>query len=192
MQIGQTIGAVLNGGQSTRMGVLKEAIRLSDGRTMIEHVISPLKEVCGKVVTVGKNPAEEITRQYGITHLVDKKAGLGPLGGIETLLSSDLASGYLVAACDQPLLTPEILQRLLEGDPTIAHFFRPREGEIIDPFPGYFPACLLFEVERIRAEGVQSMHGFIERISASWLDLPNSLRPRIKSINTPADLSVIS
>ncbi len=173
------------------MGTPKEAIRLSGGRTMIEHVIAPLKGVCGQVVTVGRNPGEEIQRQYSITHLADKEPGLGPLGGIETLLASQIASGYLVVASDQPLLTTELLHLLIEGDPSIAHFFRPKEGEIIDPFPGYFPACLLSEVDDARTNGVQSMHGFITGIAVCWVALPDALRSHIKSINTPAEMKRI-
>ncbi len=191
MQAGHSIGAILNGGESVRMGTPKGAICLSDGRAMIEHVISLLKGVCGQVVTVGRSPGEAIQHQYGITHLADKEPGLGPLGGIETLLLSDIGEGYLVAASDQPLLTTEIFRLLMEGDPSVPRFFRPNKGEIIDPFPGYFPACLLSEVERVRANGVQSMHGFIEGITVSWIALPETLRPRIKSINTPADLAEI-
>ena len=181
------IGAVLAGGISRRMGRPKADIPLGDGRSMIAHVIEQMKKVCPEVVVVGGPPVSI----EGVRHLPDTTPGLGPLGGLHTLLGSGLANAYLIAACDQPFLTPEIGHLLLAGDPAVAHLFRPIPNRLIDPFPGYYPAALLHEAlnnSDALARGARSMQRFIQTIPVTWIPLPASLRPCIKSLNTPEDL----
>ena len=181
------IGAVLAGGISRRMGRPKADILLRDGRSMIMHVIAQMKKVCPDMVIVGGPPVS----MKGIRYLPDTTPGLGPLGGLNTLLGSGLANAYLVVACDQPFLSPETLHLLLAGDPAIAHLFYPIPNCPIDPFPGYYPAALLPDVlnhSDALPRGERSMQHFIQTIPVTWIPLPTSLRPCIKSLNTPADL----
>jgi len=192
MQIRDCVGAILSGGKGRRMGASKADLVMADGQTMLAHTMAPLREVCGRIVIVG-GPAGACRGCYDdVTHLADRRPGGGPLGGVETLLASGLANGYLVAACDQPLLTPEILRLLMEGDPALPHFFRQREQDRLDPFPGYFPASLCVAAERARAGGISSMHGFIAGISAVWIPLPDALRHHLQSVNTPAAFAQIN
>ncbi len=183
MKYPQVIGAVLAGGRSLRMGRPKADILLGDGRSMIAHVIAQMKKVCPEVVIVGGAPAS----MAGVSPLPDTTSGLGPLGGLNTLLSSGRASAYLIVACDQPLLTPEILHLLLAGDPAVAHLFQPIQNQPVDPFPGYYPATLL--PRDVSATEKRSMQHFIQTIPVTFIPLPASLRPCIKSLNTPEDLA---
>jgi len=183
----QPFGAVLAGGNSRRMGRPKADILLGDGRSMIAHAIAQMKKVCPVVVVVGGPPVSI----KDVLHLPDIAPGLGPLGGLNTLLGSGLASAYLIVACDQPFLTPEIFHLLLAGDPAVAHLFRPIQDRPIDPFPGYYPAALLprqLENPDLLERGGRSMQRFIQTIPVTFLSIPMPLRPCIKSLNTPGDL----
>src|SRR3989338_1209190 len=74
----------------------------------------------------------------------DHKPDSGPLGGIETLLSSNLDTEYLVVACDQPLLTVELLQKLAKSTPSSnIRLFTFESFSDINPFPGIYPSSLL-------------------------------------------------
>jgi len=187
----QVIGAILAGGRSHRMGRRKADIPLGDGRPIIAHVIAQMKSVCPDMVIVGGPPVSI----EGVRHLPDTVSGLGPLGGLHTLLGSGLADAYLVAACDQPFLEPSIFHLLLAGDPAVAHLFLPIRHRPIDPFPGYYPATLLSEAlkntENTEAwpQRARSMQRFIQMIPVTWVPLPASLRPCIKSLNTPEDFA---
>lgn len=191
-------GAILAGGQSRRMGRLKEGIALRDGRPMIEHVVEPLREVCRWVVIVGACRAYPISPEDGLIHLTDSQPGAGPLAAIATLLRSGLdPEGYLVAACDQPYLTSPLLRRLrvaapffrpLEGRSDSPRFFRSERGAPIDPFPGYFPVAWLSEIEEALQRGERSIRRLIERTPVSWVSLPESLRGCLKGINRLTDL----
>ncbi len=205
-QAGAPTAAILAGGRSVRMGRPKEGVILWDGRPMIEHVIESLRGVCRRVVVVGECRGYPIPLEIDLIQLRDTQPGAGPLAAIATLLRSDLdRNGYLVVACDQPLLTAPLLGRLIEdgfriflqpfpGDhrPALPRFFRSEEGEPLDPFPGYFPAGLLPEIETALQSGESSVRRFIQKTPVSWVSLPQTLRESLKSMNSPADLKCMA
>ena len=182
--------AILAGGLSRRMGRPKEGVILWDGRPMIEHVIEALAALCRRVVIVGACSGFRVDPGRGIIHLVDRSPGQGPLAGIETLLASGLDSGYLIVACDQPLLTPHRLRPLLqEGDPTAPRFFRAPDGTELDPLPGYFPAAWLPMVRDALARDQRSVRALVRRTRVAWVSISEVLRADLRSVNTPADLA---
>lgn len=180
-------GAVLAGGESRRMGRPKAILPLWDGDAMVTHVIRALTAVCGSVVSVGGPPPDF----GGVRHLPDPVRGRGPLAAMETLLLSQLAPAYLIVACDQPLITPELLRLLLPNDPSeaqAARLFRPQEACPVDPFPGYYPATLLPVIQQVLYDDSPSVQKLIRSILVTWVTLPDPLRACLKNINTPEEL----
>jgi molybdopterin-guanine dinucleotide biosynthesis protein A len=105
----QLSGFVLAGGKSTRMGQDKAAVTLN-GRTLLEHALASLREVCRDVSILGK---QEL---YGSQAPVyeDIFPGCGPLGGIHAALSSSRSHFNLIIAVDTPFLSPPFLSFLAE------------------------------------------------------------------------------
>ncbi len=106
------VGAVLVGGASRRMGEDKGALTL-DGTPMAHCVRRVLFDAgVGAVVLVGGRPDEEGT-------IPDRWPGEGPLGGLATAVLHGAALGaveiVVVAACDQPDLTDEVLASLIQA-----------------------------------------------------------------------------
>ena len=104
------MGAVLVGGASRRMGQDKHALLL-DGTPMEHRVHRALFDAgVGSVVRVGGPAEEEGT-------IEDRWPGDGPLGGLATAVlhgaAVDGVEVVLVAACDQPDLTPALLAALV-------------------------------------------------------------------------------
>ena len=183
-------GAVLAGGMSRRMGRPKEGVILWDGRPMIEHVIESLAALCRRVVIVGACHGLRVAPGLDIIRLADRNPGQGPLAGIETLLASGLDSGYLIVACDQPLLTPHRLRPLLDdADPAVPRFFRAQDGTELDPFPGYFPAAWLPMVRDALARDQRSVRALVRRTRVAWVSMSEVLWADLRSVNTPADLA---
>src|SRR5690606_10672129 len=133
----------------------KEGVIMPDGRPMIEHTLSAFPALCDKIAVVGACVGWNLPPSSRIVHLPDLHPGEGPLGAIVTLLSSGIADAYLVACCDHPLLTPELLQMLLEH-PGIqpAVFESPTQGVL--PFPGYYPVQWLKAAEESFTAGIRS------------------------------------
>lgn len=103
-------GFVLAGGKSTRMGRDKAAISLN-GRTLLEHALRTLREVCGDVLILG---SRELYGDYGVEVVEDIYPGCGPLGGIHAGLSQTRARFNLITAVDTPFLSVEFLAFIVD------------------------------------------------------------------------------
>jgi molybdenum cofactor guanylyltransferase len=186
------LGAVLAGGRASRMGRPKEGVPLKDGRAMIEPVIEAMIGAFGRVLVVGNCAGFDCGAKPEIVHVEDLRPGLGPLAGLESLLASGLASGYVVAACDQPLLTVPLLKRLSDGAGGEARFFVTAEGGVrLDPLPGYFPASLLGRVSSALDGGRRGFRSLARSAEPEWVSLPDALVPSLASANSPEDLAAL-
>jgi molybdenum cofactor guanylyltransferase len=183
------LGAVLAGGRATRMGRPKEGVTLKDGRAMIEPVIEAMREAFGRVAVVGACAGFDCTAVPDVLHVRDLRPGLGPLAGLESLLASGLAAGYVMAACDQPLLTASLLKRLAHDAGETPRFFITAEGGVrLDPLPGYFPANLRAEVSGALDQGRRAFRGLVSSLNPQWVPLRDELVPLLASVNSPEDL----
>lgn len=180
------------GGQSARMGKPKAAVRLWDGRTMIEHVLDTLLTVCPRVVVVGADSSLSLQAGARVVHIPDRKGGLGPLSGIDALLASGLDSRYLTAACDQPLLSVMLLRRVAEGDPQRPHFFRAARISSILPLPAHLPALLLEDVQRILAASDRSLRALMATVTPQWIEISVEEEKLLASVNTPSELAELN
>jgi molybdopterin-guanine dinucleotide biosynthesis protein A len=101
----RSIGIVLAGGQSTRMGRDKAMLRWN-GRPLIEHQLALLRAAgVDEVRASGHRPAYD-----GIVDALPQIGPLGGLAGVATELEDD--AELLVIPVDMPLLTSALLQRL--------------------------------------------------------------------------------
>jgi molybdenum cofactor guanylyltransferase len=105
----QLTGFVLAGGKSTRMGQDKAAVSLN-GRTLLEHTLAALREVCGDVAILGKHEL------YGALGPVyeDIFPDCGPLSGIHAALTNSQTKFNLIIAVDTPFLSPAFLSYMAE------------------------------------------------------------------------------
>jgi molybdopterin-guanine dinucleotide biosynthesis protein A len=179
-------GAILAGGQSRRMGSPKEGVRLWDGRPMLEHVSDALARLCARLVVVGECRGYRLLDD--VTRVPDLHPGSGPLAGIEALLASGLDEAYLVAACDQPFLTSDLLRGLLRGDPARPCFFL-GEGGRVHPLPAYLPSSWLPMVSEAVREGRLSVRKLIAESEVCWAPLAAQGEACLASVNSRAELA---
>jgi len=174
------------------MGKPKAAVRLWDGRTMIEHLLDTLLTVCPRVVVVGADSSLSLQAGARVVRIPDRKGGLGPLSGIEALLASGLDNRYIVAACDQPLLSVMLLRRVVEGDAQRPHFFRAARISSILPLPAHLPASSLEEVQRILAAPDRSLRALMAAVPPQWIEISVEEEKLLTSVNTPAELAELN
>jgi molybdopterin-guanine dinucleotide biosynthesis protein A len=105
----QLTGFVLAGGKSTRMGQDKAAVTLN-GRTLLEHTLAALREVCGDIAILGKHAL------YGALGPVyeDIFPECGPLSGIHAALTNSQTKFNLIIAVDTPFLSSAFLSYMAE------------------------------------------------------------------------------
>lgn len=107
-----TVGAVLCGGASRRMGRDKALVEV-DGVPLARRVADVLVAArCDRVVAVGGDgPALEA---LGLHVVADRWPGEGPLGGLATALAACAVGDVLVLApCDWVAAAPEVVTRLV-------------------------------------------------------------------------------
>jgi molybdopterin-guanine dinucleotide biosynthesis protein A len=91
------------------MGQNKARLKV-DSRLLVEVIAGKVQGVTGSVTLIG-NPAA--FRDLPFACLADLRPGLGPLGGLETALSSSQADLNVVVGCDMPGIPASALDHLL-------------------------------------------------------------------------------
>ncbi|MCA9395196.1 MAG: molybdenum cofactor guanylyltransferase [Candidatus Omnitrophica bacterium] len=179
-------GAILCGGESSRMGSPKTAIRLVSGLTMIEHVYLALSQVCQRVVFVGHAQGIAPALLNRGLHITDEIPGIGPLGALDALLSSGIDREYLVTPCDLFRATPTLYRLLtteVEGSPVLLR----RDGRI-EPLIGRYQADLLPMVRGQLARRELSVRRLVEFCKSGFIDVPDYLAETLGNANSPQDL----
>jgi molybdopterin-guanine dinucleotide biosynthesis protein A len=105
----QASGFVLAGGGSTRMGRNKALLPFR-GSTLVEHVAGIVRQAAGSVTLIG-DPVQ--LGHLGLPVVADKLPASGPASGIYTALTITSSDWNLIAGCDMPALTCDILLDLL-------------------------------------------------------------------------------
>lgn len=103
--------AIQAGGQSSRMGEDK-ALKLFQGRPLIQRVIDRLRPVADELIVTTNRPADYSF--LGLPLFPDLRPGRGPLGGLFTALSSAGYSIVAVVACDMPFASADLLNTAAE------------------------------------------------------------------------------
>ncbi|MBY0357167.1 MAG: molybdenum cofactor guanylyltransferase [Candidatus Obscuribacterales bacterium] len=186
----QIVGGILSGGKSSRMGQPKDRILLSDSRSMLEHVLDTMFKVCAKVVVAGPTPPGMRCDPKQVIFVKDNKIEAGPLGGIEAILASGIADGYLIAACDQPYLTSELLLELAPDDKSMPCFFDLPGSPIIQPLPGYYPANWLDDIREALSKKRNALKALIADSDVVLKKIAPEKAACLKSINTAEDLTL--
>lgn len=104
------------GGQNRRYGGEPKALEAVGGEAIAVRAIRALGAAASRVVLVANEP--ETFRSLSLEIRPDIRPGLGALGGIHTAVvwaEEEGCRGALVAACDMPFLSAELLQRLADG-----------------------------------------------------------------------------
>jgi molybdopterin-guanine dinucleotide biosynthesis protein A len=102
---------VLAGGASSRMGKDKALLPFGGG-VLAGHAAATVAAAAGSAVLIG-DPFKYSHLGYPV--LPDRRPGAGPLGGIETALTSTAADWNVVLACDMPGVSADFLRGLMEA-----------------------------------------------------------------------------
>jgi molybdopterin-guanine dinucleotide biosynthesis protein A len=166
----QPIGVVLAGGLSSRMGRDKALLPWREG-TLLDHMIGLLKESgLASVIVCGE--------RAGYTSVADPEPNQGPGVAIGHLLAALAPDAWaLVVPVDMPLLTPDLIRRLL-GEPG-----RPRQAAHYadQPLPALLPARAA-DGSPLRGRSLRALH---EAADSRELTLDPSEAAAFLNVNTP-------
>ncbi|MCU0246889.1 MAG: molybdenum cofactor guanylyltransferase, partial [Bryobacter sp.] len=146
-------GWILAGGASRRMGRDK-ALLESNGEPLLLRLARLVETVAPPCTVVAPSGRYE---HLGLPVIPDLHPGCGPLGGIETALSSTGAEWNLILACDMPGLSAEYLHSLVQAIPAAeaCEALVSRAGGETEPLCAIYHRRLLPQVTAARAAQMQ-------------------------------------
>ena len=180
----QASGFVLAGGGSTRMGRNK-ALLPFHGITLVEHIARIVREAAGSVTLIG-DPAQ--LGHLGLPVVPDTLPGCGPASGIYTALTMTSTDWNLIAGCDMPAITRDILAGLLRRaavtpvaiDCIVA---AGPDGDAEPLCAAYHRRCLPVVARAIRDNRLK-MKNLLVEFSTEMLSVDASA---LANVNTPAE-----
>ena len=182
----RTVGVILQGGRSRRMGRDKAAV-VVDGRTMRARVRAALASVSDEIVQLGGQlggqPGDHVVVAVAIDDVI-ADPGDGPFVAVLALLSSGRGNRYVVAAVDQPRLDEATLRRLLDVDLDL-------DGGVCfegEPLPCVLRAGARARVAALVAQGERR----VRALATTTLVPTDAERRAIVNVNTPEDLAALA
>lgn len=180
------LGVVLVGGKSTRFGQSKARLVLpQQNYSVTENLLSRLSNL-NLPVAIVTNSLDRFS-DLNIKSFCDIFSECGPLGGLYTALKNSKSRKVLSLTCDMPLVSHELLNRLLMTD--LAKFdacvFEGKQG--LEPFPGLYTPDTLEIIEQQLHKKKYSMRQFLNRlIHLKCLCVPD-MAAEFLNINTQED-----
>lgn len=194
MSTTRTLGVLLAGGESRRMGRDKHALTLDDGRTFARACLDTLTPFVARTVVVGH--ARGLPRDGSVSFVDDDAHVAGPLGGVLAALhdARDDEARLLVLACDAPRVSSALLARLLACHDAGARAVACVDGEgRVWPLPCVIDvraarACV-DEIVQVDSPGVVHL---LRALAFASCAIDDDARARVQGVNTPEELRALT
>ncbi len=186
-------GAVFVGGQSRRMGQPKFSLAYN-GVSETERMARLLGKFCEKVYLSSRADLDmgQLAESTGATRIDDTHIGLGPVGGLATLMGAHPDKAWLITACDMPFLGEENFSTIVrERDPLRYGTCFLKKGRL-----GFEPMCAIYEPKFIiplfeaMSRGDLSLSRIIADLPFRRVSVPEGERTSFMNINTPEEYDV--
>jgi len=185
-------GAILAGGESSRMGKNKAFVRVG-GIPIIERVIARLQPVVDDLTIITNTPADYT--HLGLPLHTDILPGKATLGGLYTAIELASTPYTFVVSCDQPFLNTALL-RYLAGLRTGFDVVVPlnQEGYPQSMHALYGKACAGPIRQRLEMDRLKVIGFFpdvqVREVGADEIDPIDPRRWSFTNVNTPEDLAI--
>ena len=107
----KTLGIILAGGLSSRMGEDKGIIQLDEYK-IIEKIIYLIDPFCDELIISANNSNYD---KFGLKVVNDKTERIGPMGGIISCMREGNSYLYLVMSCDTPNISNVTIAQLFDN-----------------------------------------------------------------------------
>jgi len=179
---------VLAGGDSRRMGSDKADV-VYESTPLLDRAVRLVEPLADRVLVVGRHVPDG--RFAAVEAHLDACPNAGPLGGIATALKLSAPHACLIVPCDMPLLTQDLLRRLIQacvGEVDCALVDNPMRGRL-EPLVGVYAARCLPPMEQAIAAGRLAIWRTLKLLTVHGVTVPDDQRDQLVNLNTPRDLS---
>lgn len=186
-------GAVFVGGQSKRMGAPKFSLSYN-GVSETERLVRILKQSCQKVFISARADLDmgRLGNLKDCERINDEHIGLGPVGGLATLMGLHPEAAWMITACDMPFLKKKNFEIIIrERDPLRYGTSFIQKGRL-----GFEPMCAIYEPKFIlplyeaMSRKDLSLSRIISDLPFQQVRIAEDDRHNFMNINTPEEYAV--
>lgn len=186
-----TLGLVVCGGKSRRMGTDKALEDLAGSR-LVDRAVASIGSVADEVLlATGSGPRYS---ELGLECVLDEIKDAGPLAGLVAGLRAAKLRGagrLAVSACDTPRALAEVFQALskhLESALADAVLLRTQSG--LEPLIAIYRVSCLAPAAKALKAGRRRMTSFHEDLEIDYIDEANfAIKAPSTNVNTPEELA---
>ena len=183
--------AILAGGQGSRMGLPKGELRIGE-QPILQYLLSKWNWPGPTLLVTAPDREHPPAYELFDREVTDPIAGEGPLRGIVTALENcAIADAIIVATCDMPLVTRDMLDHLIAQLLNDADLFgvMTRRGDDVEPFPFAIRPIALELLQTRLAAGARSLHSLAKLDQFHLFPAPAGWSDRVwTNLNHPGDL----
>lgn len=178
-------GIVLSGGKSSRMGKDK-GLMLYNNKPLIYHSIYLLKKFTDNIYISTSDPEY---KQFSYPVINDLIPGIGPIGGIYSVVKQIQSEMHLIVACDMPFASEDIVSELLifcnNYDIVV-----PVHNNKTEPLLGLYSSKILDIIEEQINCCDYKLMNLLKRCNTKLVDVSHLVKNNsdvFKNLNTPND-----
>lgn len=184
-------GAVLAGGENTRMPVLKSFIEVR-GQKIIERNIKITKQLFKEAFIVTNQP--EYYSYLGVPLLGDVYDVRGPITGIFTALLNSSSNWVFISACDMPFLNKELIEYMALKRDNMDAVVPMLKGKA-EPLCAFYSKRLLGAMEKAILTGRKSLRDFLRNKRVQYITVKEIRRidactVSFVNLNSPEDIDL--
>lgn len=190
--IADATGAILAGGRGTRLGGVRKALLVMEGRPLLAHTLALYARVFPSALVIANEPG--VYESFGARVAGDPIADRGAPGGLFAALSACPTPWLFLAACDMPALDARVIEALAgrrEGAQAVVATIAGRP----EPLHAFWSAAAAPALERLLRDGEPSFRDLLaqlphERVPIEELEreVPGAAAS-FSNVNTPAELA---
>jgi len=157
-----TIGLVLCGGNSSRMGADKSMLQYYD-KPQRYHVYDMLTPLCDQVyISVNDSQADNTDEGYHVLADLPQYHNTGPMAALLTAFTKFPKKNILLVGCDYPFLSTSDLINFAACCTDVAAAFYNEAEHLFEPLLAWYPSRLFTTLKDMYAENDHSLQHLLK------------------------------
>lgn len=159
----ETVGVVLCGGKSERMGTPKALLCYHNDMPQFQWVGNLLANIVNTIVIT--NGQLDLQNYSGWTYIPDVAENQGPAAGVLAAFKANPNNHLLVCGCDYPLIRiADLVKLVAESEPAMAVCYKDQSSASLDPLVCFYHKSCLPIMEEWYSRGNRSLRHFLQTI----------------------------
>ena len=189
----ELFGAVFVGGQSKRMGQPKFSLSYN-GISETERLVRVLKKSCSRVFLSSRSNLDmgPLGEMEGVERINDEHIGLGPVGGLATLMGRFPQNAWMVTACDMPFISEKNIQTIVQARDPLRYgtCYIQKGGLGVEPMCAIYEPKFVLPLYEAMSRRELSPTRIISELPFKQVKISDSYRHHFMNVNTPEEYEI--